>query len=139
MLSSSVMGAIVEQIEDRRLVRAISRFCAVGVALQYRSGPAVIQRESVSSDASERDDSADFCTNKKPTYGRAKPRTSQTDLRTSRGSRGQGRDLNFIAEVLKSGDEALGLRRFGTAVEMIWSEVMISGAILEHVVDGGED
>ena len=51
----------------------------------------------------------------------------------------QGRDLDGIAEVLKSGDEMLGLRGFGTTIEVVGAQVLIAGAVLEHVVDGGED
>ena len=51
----------------------------------------------------------------------------------------QGRDLDGVAEVLKSGDEILGLRGFGTTIEVVRAQVLIAGAVLEHVVDGGED
>jgi hypothetical protein len=51
----------------------------------------------------------------------------------------QGSDLDGVAEVLKSGDETFGLRGFGTTIEVVRTQVLIAGAVLEHVVSGGED
>jgi predicted amino acid dehydrogenase len=48
-------------------------------------------------------------------------------------------DLDGIAEVLKSGDEALGLGGFGATIEVVRAQVLIAGAVLEHVIDGCED
>jgi len=37
---------------------------------------------------------------------------------------------------LESGDEAVCLSGFGAAVEVVGPEVLVQGAILQHVIDG---
>jgi hypothetical protein len=51
------------------------------------------------------------------------------------------RGLEFfgIAELCQSFDPALFLLVGGVAIEMVAAEVLIRRAILEHVVDGGQD
>src|SRR5437899_8998535 len=48
-------------------------------------------------------------------------------------------DFDGIAKVFKALHQALGLRDLGTAVEMVGTEILVDGSVLEHVVDGGEN
>src|SRR6185312_8308121 len=48
-------------------------------------------------------------------------------------------DVYCISEVLKAPDEALCVSDFGAALEVVGAEVLVGGAVLEDVVDGGED
>src|SRR5882762_3852045 len=54
-------------------------------------------------------------------------------------SGGEWLDFDSIAKVFKALHQALGLRDLGTAVEMVGTEILIDGSVLEHVVDGGEN
>jgi hypothetical protein len=47
--------------------------------------------------------------------------------------------LDGIIKVLEAGHKALGLLGFGPAVEVIGAEVLVEGAVGEHVVGAGED
>jgi hypothetical protein len=48
-------------------------------------------------------------------------------------------DFDGIAKVFKGLHQALGLRDLGTAVEMVCTEILVDGSVLEHVADGGEN
>src|SRR5437660_2225282 len=54
-------------------------------------------------------------------------------------SGGEWLDFDGIAKVFKALHQALGLRDLGTAVEMVGTEILVDGSVLEHVVDGGEN
>ena len=45
-------------------------------------------------------------------------------------------DLDGIAELLQTGEEAPGLNGLGAAIEVVGTKVVIVGAVLEHVVGG---
>jgi hypothetical protein len=47
--------------------------------------------------------------------------------------------VNGVAEIVEPGKEALGLTGFGLSVEMVGAEIVIEGAVPEHVVGRGED
>jgi len=47
--------------------------------------------------------------------------------------------LDGITEIVESRDKASGLDGFGPAVEVIGAEILVEGAVLEHVVGGGQD
>ena len=47
--------------------------------------------------------------------------------------------MDGIAEFLETREEAPGLHGFGPAVEVVGTEIVIEGAVLEHMVGGGED
>jgi hypothetical protein len=48
--------------------------------------------------------------------------------------------LDFMSEILQSADEAaLRVSGFGPAIEMVCTEILVQGAIGQHVVAGGED
>ena len=60
----------------------------------------------------------------------------------------RGAQLHWIKVVLSQGAPLrmrverrlpLGLRGFGTTIEVVRAQVLIAGTVLEHVVDGGED
>src|SRR3954464_10886587 len=58
------------------------------------------------------------------------------------GSRGgwlEGRQLDRVAEVGEPADEPPGLHLPGTPVEVVGPEVRVGGAVLQHVVGGGQD
>src|SRR6476661_8559693 len=58
------------------------------------------------------------------------------------GSRGgwlERRELDGVAEVGEAADEPPGLDLPGTSVEVVGPEVRVDGAVLEHVVGGGQD
>ena len=44
-----------------------------------------------------------------------------------------------VAKILQTPDKALGLRGLGAAVEVTGAEILVEGAVLEHVIDGGQD
>ena len=54
-------------------------------------------------------------------------------------SRRQPGYLDSIAEVLQPREEAPGLHGLGAAVEVVGTKIVIDGAVLKHVVGGGED
>ncbi len=47
--------------------------------------------------------------------------------------------MDGISQVFQAVDETLGVSGFGSSVEVIISEVLIECAVLEHVIDGGDD
>jgi hypothetical protein len=47
--------------------------------------------------------------------------------------------LDGIAEFLQPRDEPSSLHSFGPAVEVVGTEIVLEGAVFEHVVGGGED
>jgi hypothetical protein len=47
--------------------------------------------------------------------------------------------LDGITEIVESRDKASGLRGFGPAVEVIGAEIVVEGAVREHVVGSGQD
>jgi hypothetical protein len=47
--------------------------------------------------------------------------------------------LDGITEIVESRDEASGLSGFGSAVEVIGAEILVEGAVREHVVRRGQD
>src|SRR3954451_13967720 len=58
------------------------------------------------------------------------------------GSRGywlEGRQLDRVAEVGEPADEPPGLDLLGAAVEVVGAEVRVDGAVLQHMVGGGQD
>src|SRR3954449_5064641 len=58
------------------------------------------------------------------------------------GSRGcwlEGRQLDGVAEVGEAADEPPGLHLLGAAVEVVGAEVPVGGAVLQHVVGGGQE
>ena len=42
--------------------------------------------------------------------------------------------MDGITEIVESRDEASGLSGFGSAVEVIGAEILVEGAVREHVV-----
>ena len=50
-----------------------------------------------------------------------------------------GGNLDSIAEVLEPREGAPGLHGLRAAVEVVWTEIVIDGAVLKHAVGGGED
>src|SRR4051794_9133403 len=68
--------------------------------------------------------------------------TRTGEPRKKPGSRGgwlEGRELDRVAEVGEPADEPSGLDLPGTPVEVVGPEVRVGGAVLEHVVGGGQD
>ena len=57
---------------------------------------------------------------------------------TSCGYRQRG-DLDGIAEVLQTGNEAVDLLALAALIEVIAAEVFIEGAALQHFIGGGQD
>jgi len=55
------------------------------------------------------------------------------------GSGGERLDLDSVAKVGQTFDQAVFLLVGGTAIEVIAAEVLVHRPVLEHVVDGGED
>src|SRR5215468_6742200 len=55
------------------------------------------------------------------------------------GSGGERLDLHSVAEVGQAFDQTCFLLVRGTAIEVIVAEVLVRRAVLEHVVDSGED
>ena len=51
----------------------------------------------------------------------------------------RGAYLDGITELLETSDEAPGPHGFGPAIEVIGTEIVVEGAVLEHVVGGGQD
>ena len=47
--------------------------------------------------------------------------------------------MDGITEIVESRDKASGLSGFGSAVEVIGAEVLVEGAVREHVVGSGQD
>ena len=47
--------------------------------------------------------------------------------------------MDSIAEFLQTRDESPGLYDFGSAVEVVGAKIVVEGAVLEHVIGGGED
>src|SRR5512144_1465729 len=54
--------------------------------------------------------------------------------RNKSGRLGERRDVDRDAEVLGACDEASGLRLLGSLVEVAGAEILVFGAVLEHVV-----
>src|SRR5260370_23443983 len=50
-----------------------------------------------------------------------------------------GGDLDGESKALETVDEAQNVLAFGALVEVVCAEVLIEGAVFEHVVGGGED
>ena len=46
--------------------------------------------------------------------------------------------MDIEAEVLQTVDEALDVPSRGALVEVIGTEILVAGSVLEHVIDGGE-
>src|SRR6202011_1347362 len=55
------------------------------------------------------------------------------------GSCRQRGDLNGVAEVLQTHDEASGVDGFGSLVEVVRAEIAIELTADQHVVDAGQD
>src|SRR2546423_15368074 len=51
---------------------------------------------------------------------------------------GQGLEVDIIAKMFETFDETLGLCGLGAADEMLSAEVLVEGAVFEHVVGGRE-
>src|SRR3954447_19025169 len=69
-------------------------------------------------------------------------RDCDTGPRKKPGSRGGwlgGGELDDVAEVGEAADEPPGLHLPGAAVEVVGAEVRVDGAVLQHVVGGGQD
>ena len=62
-----------------------------------------------------------------------------TQKETNPGSRREGGYLDGLTELLEASDEASGLNGFGSAVEVVGTEIVVEGAVLEHMVGGGQD
>ena len=60
------------------------------------------------------------------------------NIATISGRLGEGRELGIETKLCELGDEALGSHFLGAAIEMIGTEILELGAVLEHVVDGRE-
>src|SRR5258708_34921297 len=56
-----------------------------------------------------------------------------------RGSGGERLEFDGVSEVCQAFDQACFLPVCGTTIEVIGAEILIHRAVLEHVVDGGED
>src|SRR3982074_881849 len=66
------------------------------------------------------------------------PRKKRRSVRAS-GSLCGGLELDGKAELGETRDEMLGFGFGRTAIEVVCAEVVVLGAVLEHVIDGGED
>ena len=60
------------------------------------------------------------------------------NIATISGRLGEGRELGIETKLCELGDETLGSHFLGAAIEMIGTEILELGAVLEHVVDGRE-
>jgi hypothetical protein len=60
------------------------------------------------------------------------------NIATISGRLGEGRELDIEAKLCELGDEAFGSHFLRAAIEMIGTEILELGAVLEHVVDGRE-
>src|SRR5258707_15772169 len=56
-----------------------------------------------------------------------------------RGSGGERLEFDGVSEVCQGFDQACFLPVCGTTIAVIGAEILIHRAVLEHVVDGGED
>src|SRR5215472_15307389 len=54
------------------------------------------------------------------------------------GRLGEGRELGIEAKLCELSDEALSPHVLRAAIEMVGTEILELGAVLEHVVDGRE-
>jgi len=59
-------------------------------------------------------------------------------MATISGRLGEGSELGMEAKVCELIDEALGPHVLRAAIEMVDTEILELRAVLEHVVDGGE-
>jgi hypothetical protein len=77
----------------------------------------------------------------RPSLGGVLEQATGTMLLERNSSSGSGERGNFdvVTELGEPSDEAAGLRLLATAVEVLGSEVLVDGAVLQHVIDGGED
>src|SRR5579859_4387700 len=56
-----------------------------------------------------------------------------------RNSSSERLNVHGISQVFEAPDEALCLCGLGAAVEMVTTEVLIGGSVLEHVIGGGKN
>src|SRR5271167_208664 len=50
-----------------------------------------------------------------------------------------GRDLDGESKVLQTVDQAQNVLAFGALVEVVCAQILVEGAVVKHVVGGGED